>query len=630
MSSESQPFHRRFIAFIAFDADFTGGAIRRRNLPGSIENVKAPFPRPGGRLERGHAEGPALSPVFIPKDPPMTTALVRALALATLLTGCGGAAQPSLEELNSMSPKTLLIADAVLTMVSGAPTAEAIVLDADRIDFVGSLEAARARAGADAVVESFPGATIVPGLVDTHAHLTGLGKALMEVDLAGARSEREAVDRVIAAASTLPPGTPAEGRGWDQNDWPGGEFPDHSLLTAAFPDRPVVLRRVDGHAVWVNAAALALGAIARETPDPAGGRIVRGPDGEATGVLIDAAMGLVTARLPPATPGQIRIWIEAAIATCHAVGLTGMHDAGTSAAQLAVLEHMAAEGALPLRVHVLLDADDPAAFERLARPPTLGAFLAVRGLKIFADGALGSRGAHLGAPYSDAPETRGLALIDPANLRERVRRATEAGYQVGVHAIGDAAAHEVLGVYSTVLQPGDDRRFRLEHAQVVAPADQAEMARLGVIAAIQPTHATSDMDWAERRLGPERIRWAYAWQSLRRAGVRLALGSDFPVERPAVVEGLLAATTRRDAAGHPPGGWYPEERLTMDEALAGFTTDAAFAGFVESRRGQIQPGFDADLTVLGAHPQSAPAGVLREKGVRATIVAGRVVYRARP
>ncbi len=559
----------------------------------------------------------------------MTTALARALALVATLSGCGGAA-PSPNGGPSMSQKTLVTADVVLTMDPGAPRAEALVLDGDRIDFVGSLVDARRHAGPDAQVEAFPGATVVPGLVDTHAHLTGLGKALAEVDLAGATSVEEAVARVVGAAANLPPSVPVEGRGWDQNDWPGGEFPDHRPLTAAFPDRPVVLRRVDGHALWVNAAALTLGGIDRRTPEPAGGRIVRDEGGEPTGVLVDAAMALVTARLPPPTPGQIRLWIEAAVATCHAVGLTGMHDAGTSAVQLAVLEHMAAEGALPLRVHVMLDADDPAAFARLDRPPVSGPFLSVRGFKIFADGALGSRGAHLSAPYADASETRGLALIDPVKLRSWVRRAAEAGYQVGVHAIGDAAAHEVLTVYGEILKPGDDRRFRLEHAQIVAPADQAEMARLGVIAAVQPTHATSDMDWAERRLGPERIRWAYAWRSLRSAGARLALGSDFPVERPAVVDGLLAAITRQDATGRPTGGWYPEERLTPEEALAGFTTDAAYAGFVETRRGRLAPGLDADLTVLGAEPGRASPAEVRAKGVRATIVAGRVVYRAAP
>jgi predicted amidohydrolase YtcJ len=323
------------------------------------------------------------------------------------------------------------------------------------------------------------------------------------------------------------------------------------------------------------------------------------------------------------------VWIEAAIATCHAVGLTGMHDAGTSAAQLAVLEHLAAEGALPLRVRVMLDADDPGANARLERPPVKGEFLSIGGLKIFADGALGSRGALLDAPYADAPETRGLALVEGTALRALLRRAVASGYQVGVHAIGDGAAREVVAAFGEVLQPGDDRRFRLEHAQVVAPAERAEMARLGVIAAVQPTHATSDMEWAERRLGPERIRWAYAWRSLREAGVRLALGSDFPVERPAPIDGLIAATTRQDAQGRPMGGWYPEERLTPEEALAGFTTDAAFAGFDEERRGRIISGFDADLTVLGADPLTASASELRAGGVHATIVAGRVVHRAK-
>lgn len=558
--------------------------------------------------------------------------LLRRAAVAALVTfsaaACGGPAATSPGPGDSPMPPALVVTAArVVTLAaSGSCQDCAVAVEAGRVKFVGPVSEALAAAGPGATHLDFPGATIVPGLVDAHAHLTGLGKALMEVDLVGARSIEDAVARVQAAAATLPGDGFVEGRGWDQNDWPGQAFPVHGPLSAAFPDRPVVLRRVDGHAIWVNAAALRLAGIDARTPVPAGGLIERDAAGEPTGVLVDTAMGLVDARMPAPTRGQIRAWLDAALGACHRVGLTGVHDAGTSGAQLEVLEAMAAAGALPLRVHVMLDAEDPANAARLAAGPVAGDFVSVRGVKIFADGALGSRGAWLSAPYADAPETSGLPIVHGDALRAQVARAAGAGFQVSVHAIGDAAAHDVVTAFAAVLTPGQDRRFRVEHAQVVRPEDRQTMARLGIIASMQPTHATSDMDWAERRLGPERVRWGYAWQSMLRDGVRLALGSDFPVERPEPIAGLVAAVTRQDAQGRPEGGWYGDERLTPEQALRGFTADAAFAGFEEARRGRIEPGLDADLTVLSGDPLTSDAAALRALSVRATIVAGRPVY----
>lgn len=554
------------------------------------------------------------------------------LILAAALGACGGAApaEPA-GGAGPMSETTILTAAKVVTLTPpapGAPEPVAIVVSGGRVAFVGDLAGATSAAGPGAARRDFPGATIVPGLVDAHAHLTGLGKALMEVDLNGATSAGEAVARAVEAARRAPAEGWLEGRGWDQNDWPGQAFPEHGPLSRAFPERPVALRRVDGHALWVNERALALAGIDRTTAEPPGGHIVRGPDGAPTGVLVDTAMELVTRRIPAPTPGQIRAWIEAAVATCHRVGLTGVHDAGASAAQVEVMEAMARQGSLPLRVHVMLDAEDAGNAARLAAGPTSGDFVSVRGVKIFADGALGSRGAHLSAAYSDAPQTRGLPIVAGPSLRDQVKRFGAAGFQLSVHAIGDAAARDVVEAFAEVLQPGNDRRFRLEHAQVVRPEERAAMARLGIIASMQPTHATSDMPWAEKRLGPERVRWAYAWRSMKRDGVRLALGSDFPVERPDALDGLYAAVTRQDAAGQPPGGWHPDEALTPEEALRGFTEDAAFAGFEEARRGRIAPGFDADFTVLGADPLTAPPAAVRAAGIRATVVGGRVVYEA--
>jgi predicted amidohydrolase YtcJ len=329
--------------------------------------------------------------------------------------------------------------------------------------------------------------------------------------------------------------------------------------------------------------------------------------------------------MPEPRPADIRRWIKGAVAECHRVGLTGVHDAGTSAADLAVLQAMEAEGALPLRVYTMLMPDDAALEAVFAKGPHSGPFVDVRAIKMFADGALGSRGAWLKEKYADA-QGHGIPITHGPVLRKHVTRFSKLGFQIGVHAIGDAAADDVLSAFETVLQPGMDRRFRIEHAQIVSPIDQKRMARLGVIAMVQPTHATSDMPWAEDRLGPKRIRHAYAWRSLLNAGVRLSLGSDFPVERPSPIDGLYAAVTRQNRKGEPAGGWYPEEALTAAEAVRGFTSDAAFAGFAEQRRGRIQPGFDADFTVLDADPLSVAPTRLKDLQVRTVIVAGTVVF----
>ncbi len=513
----------------------------------------------------------------------------------------------------------VLIARRVVTLDDARPTAEAIAVRDGRIAWVGAADAAAAHIGPATRVLRLPEAVIVPGLVDSHAHLVGLGRAMAELDLVGSTSAAEVAAKVAAA-----PGEGwLQGRGWDQNDWADTAFPTHAPLSAAAPGRPVALRRIDGHALWVNDTAMRRAGIDAKTPDPPDGRLLRDAAGAPTGVLIDGAMALVQRHVPPPTDVDVRAWALAAVARCHAVGLTGVHDAGASAQMVRVFRALAAEGALRFRVHVLLDGDDPEIEPLVAAGPVDDAFVAVRGVKLFADGALGSRGAWLGAPYADAPDTAGIPIVHGARLEALVARYAKAGFQVGVHAIGDAAAHDALDAFEAVGPRGVALRFRLEHAQVVRPADRDRMARLGVLALVQPTHATSDMPWAERRLGAERVRWAYAWRSLRTAGVRLALGSDFPVERPNPLDGLYAAITRQDAAGSPPGGWYPGERLSAEEALRGYTVDAAYAAFVERRRGRIAPGQDADLTVLSADPLAATPPMLRDARVLGVVVAGR-------
>ena len=521
----------------------------------------------------------------------------------------------------------VIIADRVHTLTATVD-ATAVAARGGKITWIGKAAEAPAHVGPKTRV--LRGGTVLPGLIDSHAHLSSLGQALAQVDLVDTPSVAAIQAKIKPALAIGGPTDWVLGRGWDQNDWSSKAFPNTADLDVISPTRPIAMTRIDGHAIWVNSAALEAAGITAKTPDPAGGKILRDAVGAPTGVLLDEAMPLVRRKIPAPNAAQIRRWIEGAIEACHRVGLTGVHDAGTSAADLAVLQAMQAEGKLPLRVYAMLMPDDPALAPVFAKGPQTGEFLDARAVKLFGDGALGSRGAWLKAPYSDAPasdpQARGIPIVHGAALKAHVARFAPLGFQIGVHAIGDAAAADVLDAYETVLKPANDKRFRIEHAQIVSPVDQARMGRLGVIAMVQPTHATSDMPWAEDRLGATRITHAYAWRSLKRAGVRLSLGSDFPVERPSPIDGLSSAVTRQDRAGEPAGGWYPQEALTALEAVTGFTADAAFAGFHEGRRGRIQPGFDADFTVLSADPLTVAPADLKALTVRAVVVAGRVAF----
>ncbi len=488
--------------------------------------------------------------------------------------------------------------------------------------------------GPDTRIIELDGAHVLPGFIDAHLHLVGYGKALEQVDLRDAASWDEVVGRAKVAARALPEGAWLEGRGWDQNLWPGHAMPDRKTLDQVLPRRPVLLRRIDGHAAVANAVALAVAGIDAHTLDPAGGRIGRRADGSPSGLLVDDAVDLVMERIPPASVADIERRALRAAKTLAAMGFTQVEDAGTTAPELAVLRRLADAGLLPLRVYVLLDGTDDGLLDReLAQGPELapGALVRVGGVKLYADGALGSRGALLGADYSDDPGNRGLAVTPFGRLATVIRRASAAGFQVGVHAIGDEAVHRVLDLYASV-GPATCRRLhhRIEHSQTVRPGDVARFAELGVVASIQPTHCTSDMPWAPQRLGPERIAWAYRWRSLAAAGVVLAGGSDAPVEDPDPRRGLFAAMTRQREDKTPPGGWSPQERLSPEQALALFTSGAAYAARAEHWCGVVQPGFAADFTVVNGDPTTmAPGGVLRLEVLR-TFVGGADGFVATP
>jgi predicted amidohydrolase YtcJ len=531
----------------------------------------------------------------------------------------------------------LLTAARIHTSDPAQPQVEAMVWDASgRVLAVGDAKALLARYP-DAERVDAGDATVVPGLIDAHGHVMGLGYALMQADLTGARDKAEVVARLKAYEKTLPEGAWLLGGGWDQNDWPEKAFPTAADLDAAFPDRPVWLDRVDGHAGWANSAAMTAvekamsGRTLAGDWQPDGGRILRDGD-KATGVFVDGAMGLVSEVLPAPDDAYRTQALERALAAAARDGLTGVHDMGVSSTDLALYKRFADAGKLSLRIDAYANGDGQALADLCEhgayRHP--GGRLEMRGVKLFIDGALGSRGAALLTDYSDEPGNRGLLVTDPATYEGSVRKAKGCGVQVATHAIGDRGNRIVLDTYERVL--GDDaksdHRWRVEHAQIVSPEDIPRFAPLGVIASMQPTHATSDMPWAEERLGKERLFGAYAWQRFLHSGAHLALGSDFPVESPDPRLGLYAAVTRQDRDGQPPGGWLPDQRLSAAEALRGFTADAAYAGFDEKQVGKLAPGLRADFVILAEDPLAVPASQLDDLEIESTWVDGKPVYEA--
>ncbi len=526
---------------------------------------------------------------------------------------------------------TVYVARRIRTLDAERPEAEALAVRRGRLVAVGTKQEVLKEAGEGARVVDLGKAVVVPGLVDAHAHLAGLGLSLTVARLEGTRSVDEAVQRLAQAPATSFQGDWLIGKGWDQNGWPGGGFPGRAELDARFPTTPVYLTRVDHHAAWVNGEALRRAGITRDTPDPAGGRILRDAAGEPTGVLVDNAMELVVPRVPPPTDEQLEARLSAALERCAQVGLTGVHDAGMDLRTFRLLQRWDMMGRLPVRVYAMADGQGDARRTYLELGTFGGRLLEMKSVKFLLDGALGSRGAALHTAYSDAPGETGLLLMEPEELEARTRAFMERGFQVCVHAIGDRANTLVVDtlIRAAAATGTKPLRHRVEHAQILRPEDIRKLGEAGLVASVQPTHATSDMGWAEARLGAERLKGAYAWKSLKEAGAVLALGSDFPIESPDVLAGLYAARTRQDARGQPEGGWRPEERLTGEEALEGFTVGPAWASFAEARRGRLKVGMEADFTALSVDPVEDEARALVDARVVATVVDGREVYRER-
>ena len=533
------------------------------------------------------------------------------------------------------SPADLIVVNArIYTADAARPIVDAIAVRAGRIVFAGDVAGARALAGNATRVVDAGGRAVIPGMTDAHAHVLGLGDKLQSVDLVDTRSYDEVIARVAARARTTPKGQWILGRGWDQNDWGDTRWPSHEALSRAVPDHPVMLTRVDGHAVLVNAAAMRLANLTRSTASPAGGEILKSDAGEPIGVLVDNAENIVARVIPAPTRAQMKEMIKSAIVEMHRWGLTGVHDAGASATTLELYEELGRENALNIRLYAMISDHAPTLDAWFRRGPLVGAFdgtLWVRSLKLYQDGALGSRGAALLEPYSDDARTSGLLVSPAEHIRDVASRALAAGFQVNTHAIGDRGNRLVLDSYEAALRarPTADHRFRVEHAQILHSDDIPRFAALGVIPSMQASHQTSDMYWAGNRLGQGRLLGAYAWRSLLATNVVIPNGSDFPVEHVNPVISYKASVARQDARNWPVGGWFPEQRMTRDEALLSMTLWPAYAAFQEAELGSLTPGKRADFVILSQDIMRVPTEVLQDTQVISTWVSGRLVYERR-
>jgi predicted amidohydrolase YtcJ len=519
----------------------------------------------------------------------------------------------------------------IYTADAARPVVDAFAVRGGRIVFVGDLSGARALAGPRTQVVDAGGRTVIPGMTDAHAHVAGLGQAVRTVNLGGTTSYAEVIARVVERARTTPRGEWVTGRGWDQNDWAVTTFPLHEALSRAVPDHPVYLTRVDGHAALVNTRAMQLASLTREATDPPGGEIIRDAAGELTGVLIDNAQRIVGRVVPPQTRAQVKENIRAAIAEMHRYGLTGVHDAGSSAQVLELYEELGRENALDIRLYAMISDDARTIDAWFRRGPQSGlhnGMLWVRSVKLYQDGALGSRGAALLEPYSDMASTSGLLVSTPAHIEEVAASGLAAGFQINTHAIGDRGNRLVLDAYEAALRarPTADHRFRVEHAQNLHADDIPRFATLGVIPSMQASHQTSDMYWAGTRLGETRLRGAYAWRSLIATNVIIPNGSDAPVESIDPLISFKSSVSRQDARDWPAGGWYPEQRMTREEALYSMTIWPAYAAFQEQELGSLSIGKRADFVILDQDIMRVPTELLSHTQVLSTWVGGKRVY----
>jgi predicted amidohydrolase YtcJ len=539
-------------------------------------------------------------------------------SLGALLVGCAPRGTPDL----------IIHGGPIYSGAPNAPPYEAVRISNGVFTVVGSLADAQARSrGAREI--NLAGAALFPGFTDAHVHLSGVGAAALTLDLVGTNSITDLQTRLRAYAQQHPEG-PIYGRGWIETHWPERRFPAAADLDAVVADRPVFLERVDGHAAVVNAAALRLAEIGAGTPNPAGGSIERDASGAATGMLIDNAMNAVTSRFPAPTAAMQREALLHGARTYAARGWTGVHNMSTTAAEAELFEAFAASGELPLSADIYLTPDDAASV--LERGPYGEGAVKVRGIKMYMDGALGSRGAALLAPYSDAHATSGLLVTPPEEIAAMIQRAKEKNVQITTHAIGDRGNRLVLDAYRDAYAENPealrDARYRIEHAQVIASEDIPRFAAQGVIASMQPSHAISDLHFAPARLGPQRLAGAYAWRALLDSGATIAGGTDAPVEKGDPLIEFYAATYRHDLSGFAGPDWHQEQAVSRAEALRMFTAAPAFASFTENERGAIEVGKRANLTAFSVDLMTAEPGAIPTALPVLTVSDGRVTHEA--
>lgn len=551
------------------------------------------------------------------------TSFLAALVVAATI-GC--------TSMSEHAPDVVYVNGNIYTMDFDRPRAEAIAVAGDRIVTVGSNAEIRRCARAETVVRDLAGRTVLPGLIDAHCHVASLGSfGLGRVDLRDAQSFDDVVATIAERVQEAEPGEWIVGGRWDHESWPDRMVPTHQRLSKVSPDNPVWLTRVDGHAGLANAAAMRLAGVTRDTVSPTGGEILRDEHGQPTGIFVDNAETLIESQLSAAA--DTATLVLKAQEMCLAVGLTGLHDAGVTPPEVGVYRRLVESGALKIRINAMVAGRYAPDYFREHGLLTTDR-LTVRSAKLYADGAMGSRGAWMLAAYSDRPtdaEGRpyvGLNVMPPEYMREIAEDGLRQGYQVCTHAIGDRANREVLDAYEAALRkrPTEDHRYRIEHAQLLHPDDIPRFAELGVIPSMQPTHCTSDMRWVYDRIGRQRSLGAYAWASLLRTGVPIPAGSDFPVESHNPYLGIYAAVTRQNLDGEPAGGWHPAERMTRTEALRGFTLDAACAEFAEAVKGSLEPGKLADFIVIDRDIMTCPPQEIPETRVLQTIIGGELVY----
>ena len=513
----------------------------------------------------------------------------------------------------------------IYTGVADKPTAEVVIVQGGKITFVGDPKTIRFKLDPTTETIDLKGAALFPGFTDSHAHLRGIGERELSLNLEGSTSAAEAADRVKAYLAQRTPKGLVIGRGWIETGWPEGRFLNRADIDPIAPDQPVILVRADGHALVANSAALKAAGIDEATPVPAGGDILKGPDGKLTGVLVDNAMGLVRKLQQAPTEADRRAAFEAAFKVEAAYGWTGIHSMSVAWDDVGLLEAMNAEGKASLRVYNAVDADQAAPLFKSGPRASKDGRITTRAIKLYEDGALGSRGAALFEPYADAPGTTGLVRTPPKVMAAAMKKARKAGIQVASHAIGDRGNANVLDLYAKLNVR--DRRWRIEHAQIVRPADIPLFAQQGVIASMQPSHAIGDLHFAPARLGEPRLNGAYAWESFLKSGAVVVGGSDAPVERGDPLIEFYAAVARKDLKGFSAPDWHPEEAVSRAEALKLFTSSAAYARFAEAELGTIEPGKRADLSAFSVDLMTAPEAEIPKGHAVLTVVDGKVVYR---